>query len=552
MGKITLTIFSLLLSGSLAFGQSQRMVLAEELTSATCPPCASQNPAFNALLQANTDIVTSIKYQMNWPTPNGDPMYLDNPEDNNARRSYYGVNAIPWVFLDGGFDNQPQFIYQSTLDAAAGIPSPFEIQIQHYVTPDQDSIYLTMLIEVTDDVSGNLVAHDVVIEKEIHFSSPPGTTNEKDFYNVMKKMLPSSNGTVLASSYEVGDYVILQDAWLLANIYDMDELAAVGFVQDNTSKDVFQSANSSTDAIEAVYSLDAEVLSVSNVPSASCAGEIVPFVKIRNNGSEALTQLTINYSVNGGEEHTYGWSGNLDFLEMDEFELSDLSFSVEETNNLVIEGVEPNGSTDDYPTNNTLVYEIDEAATVSGNSILFFILDDNPEEITWEVLNSNGEVVQEGGPYTTSGPKSEPLAVSANGCYEFIIYDESGSSSTYYALVYGNNQKAFESTGFGAYERNEFAYDIVGVGEPQKITDLQLYPNPATDKLNIKLFMPVQSEITIRVSDILGKTVYEDMPGKTSAGSRQYVINTSDFQSGLYLLQVEASNEVIVKKFNIK
>ena len=189
MRKFTLILFSFFLVTSITVGQSQRMVLAEELTSATCPPCASQNPAFNALLAANTDIVTSIKYQMNWPTPNGDPMYLHNPVDNNARRAYYGVDAIPHAFLDGGFDNQPQFIYQSTLNAAAAIPSPLEIQLQHYVSPDQDSIYLTMLMEVTDDISGNLVAQNVVIEKEIHFSSPPGTTNEKDFYNVMKKML---------------------------------------------------------------------------------------------------------------------------------------------------------------------------------------------------------------------------------------------------------------------------------------------------------------------------------------------------------------------------
>lgn len=37
-----------------------------------------------------------------------------------------------------------------------------------------------------------LVAHNVVIEKHIHFNTAPGTNGEKDFYNVMKKMLPGS------------------------------------------------------------------------------------------------------------------------------------------------------------------------------------------------------------------------------------------------------------------------------------------------------------------------------------------------------------------------
>ena len=119
MKKFTLILFSFFLVTSITFGQSQRMVLIEELTSATCPPCASQNPAFNTLLNANTDIVTSVKYQMNWPIAGGDPFYLDNPVDNNARRTYYGVNSIPHVVLDGGFNNQPQYVFQSTLGDAA-------------------------------------------------------------------------------------------------------------------------------------------------------------------------------------------------------------------------------------------------------------------------------------------------------------------------------------------------------------------------------------------------------------------------------------------------
>jgi len=60
------------------------------------------------------------------------------------------------------------------------------------------------------------------IEKHIHFSSPPGTNGEKDFYNVMVKMLPSATGTSLPSSFQVGDYFVLEFAWKLANVYNIN------------------------------------------------------------------------------------------------------------------------------------------------------------------------------------------------------------------------------------------------------------------------------------------------------------------------------------------
>ena len=54
--------FLLFIAGSI-FSQSQRLVLAEEFTQASCQPCGIANPAFNALLQKNSSKIISIKYQ---------------------------------------------------------------------------------------------------------------------------------------------------------------------------------------------------------------------------------------------------------------------------------------------------------------------------------------------------------------------------------------------------------------------------------------------------------------------------------------------------------
>ena len=83
----------------IGFGQSQRFIVFEEFTNACCGPCASQNPGFDALLNANSTKCTSIKYHVNWPGP--DPMNAQNAADAATRVSYYGVTGVPYATMDG-------------------------------------------------------------------------------------------------------------------------------------------------------------------------------------------------------------------------------------------------------------------------------------------------------------------------------------------------------------------------------------------------------------------------------------------------------------------
>ena len=154
--KFIILLFTISMIVSTAFSQSQRMILAEAFTSTTCGPCASQNPAFDALLSTNLDKVVSIKYHMSWPAPGNDPFYLDNPTENTNRRSYYGINSVPQVQLEGGaWAGSPSGVTQSRIDAAAAITSPFEMQMQAVISPTNDTIHITTLIKATNDITNN-------------------------------------------------------------------------------------------------------------------------------------------------------------------------------------------------------------------------------------------------------------------------------------------------------------------------------------------------------------------------------------------------------------
>jgi hypothetical protein len=239
----TLALASVVL---VAGAQSQRLALVEEFTQASCGPCAAANPQFNTLLNANTAKVISMKYQVNWPGV--DPMNAQYPTVS-GRASYYGVTSVPYALLDGvavsgsSYTGYPNNMNQSMINTEYADPSPFDLTVSHTLSSDQDSIFITVHANATQAFTsaGSLRLHTVLIEKHIHFTSAPGSNGETDFYNVVRKMIPTTGGTGLLSGWSVGqDTTFTFGVAIPAYIYDIGELAVVSFLQDNGTKEVQQ------------------------------------------------------------------------------------------------------------------------------------------------------------------------------------------------------------------------------------------------------------------------------------------------------------------------
>lgn len=67
MKKQITFLFLLLAMSIFSYSQTERLVLIEEATNASCGPCAGQNPGFDALLNQNRDKLTAIKYHWYFP-----------------------------------------------------------------------------------------------------------------------------------------------------------------------------------------------------------------------------------------------------------------------------------------------------------------------------------------------------------------------------------------------------------------------------------------------------------------------------------------------------
>ncbi len=240
----TLALASL---AAVAGAQSQRLVLVEEFTQASCGPCAAANPSFNTLLNANAAKAISLKYQVSWPGV--DPM---NAQYTNvsSRVSYYSVSSVPYALMDGvpatgiNYIGYPNNLTQADIDNQYAVPSPFDLDVEHTLSADLDSVFIT--VHATATQAGTYAyprLQTVLIEKHIHFVTAPGSNGERDFYNVVRKMLPTTGGKLLAGNWTVGQDTIFTYAVPVPTyIYDIDQLAVVSFIQDNGTKEVHQAA----------------------------------------------------------------------------------------------------------------------------------------------------------------------------------------------------------------------------------------------------------------------------------------------------------------------
>jgi hypothetical protein len=555
MKRITLVAASLLLNLSL-FSQSQRLVLLEHFTQASCGPCATYNPSIHTLLVNNPDKITSINYHTSWP--GYDPMYNHNTVDNAGRTSFYNVSSVPNSVLDGNYYNgHPNGWNINSVNQRYAVPSPCNLMAFQRLSPTQDTLFVTLVVEATAEITGQIAATAAVIEKHVHFNSAPGNNGEKDFYNVMKKLLPSKSGQSLPTPMAAGDYVIIESYWVLANVYNINELSLVGFVQNTLSKEIYQSCNLTPGNYAGLYANDVEVLSLPNMTDRYCNETLNPVVKFRNNGNNAVTAVELNYKVNDEETFVYSWTGNLDPLQSVEIELPALNYQLQENNQLKVWAASVNGGSDGDTRNDTLVHNFATALQTTRDLLVKVRTDNNPHETTWEIKNRAGAVVASGGPYTQSGTViNTDVQLEADGCYDFFVYDAGGNgicctNGAGFVRLSSGSQTITQGTDFGSMLPAQFNVVSVGVSHLPVLTEFEVYPNPAGEQVFIG-FTPERNQ-TVKISIInqLGQRVYINEVNAPADLIQKIDINSSNWPAGIYMIQLDNGNGISSRKLSV-
>lgn len=102
-----------------------------------------------------------------------------------------------------------------------------------------------------------------------------------------------------------------------------------------------------------------------------------------------------------------------------------------------------------------------------------------------------------------------------------------------------------EKTGF------ELTYEVVTDVKENGITDLNIFPNPASSTLNVLLTTEEAGQLTFRISDMTGRTISTESV-ENYGGEMQHTLNVSNLAKGLYLLSIEGNQGKSVHKFIVE
>ena len=324
------TLSALLITGSIN-AQVQRKVLLEEFTNASCGPCASQNPDFNALLDANEDKAIAIKYQA--PFPGADPMNAHNPDEVSTRLDYYSdLTGVPTAYIDGvagnddyadgaggwdiaggGYAGGPYGYNQAVIDYAHALMTPISIAVDHTISDDLSTITIDITITNTSAEDFTLSQGKLrvaLVEKQISFATPPGSNGETEFFDVMTKMYPDAGGTDVPTIAAGASMDFHFEEAIPNYIYNYGSLEVVAFVQDDTDKDVYQVEISNAKELTGNY-IDAAVASATEQPVGLCDATVTPTIVVSNESSAEITSFDASISVNGGDPVTQSWTGSI-------------------------------------------------------------------------------------------------------------------------------------------------------------------------------------------------------------------------------------------------
>jgi hypothetical protein len=296
---------------------------------------------------------------------------------------------------------------------------------------------------------------------------------------------------------------------------------------------------------------DASASSIGNIGLTNCSSNLNPTFVLSNEGEANLTSCMINYQVNNGNIQFLNWTGNLSQGESETVDLPTIVAS-NGSNTLTVWVTSPNGQTDGVEDNNETTFTFSAVTGTVYNVNITLNFDNYPEETSWELLNSNNQVLFSGDNYDTQQDGSTidiPICLT-QGCYEFVMMDSEGDGLCCqfglgeYEVTNQFGQIVAEGDEFDSQEVTEFCISPTNTNEMIQSAFI-LFPNPANTFVKVQAMSVIKS---IVIRDVTGRMVQTSSPFSLTAE-----INSSAFADGVYSVQVgtetgSSSSKLIVRK----
>ncbi len=232
-------------------GERTRTVLLENFTNTSGSAATRAESDFLKTFDVEDDLGT-VLVKINYHTdfPGEDPLNEANKIDPSARALFYDITETPTAVIDGTITDSEGRPFsqwgQTSFDLRSLILAEFEIDVTVTSTDGTINIEAIPTPQNNSVLNQELIIMAAVLEKEVLLNDlgvPSVPSGETDFEFVLRKLLPNAAGVLLntegASSTIPMDLVSF--SWTPSNVVSPSNLAVVVVVQDQNTKEVYQS-----------------------------------------------------------------------------------------------------------------------------------------------------------------------------------------------------------------------------------------------------------------------------------------------------------------------
>ena len=549
--------------------QTNRNVLIEEMTGRLCGYCPSGQVAVNQIVAKNPERVFSVNIHAQSSLS---PTDYPNLNTDKGAKFYSAFNSggIPTVVVNRSGSTIHPSQAASPVDALLKETAEVNVAGQVVVNPATRVATITVEAYYTADskVENNyltiIMSQDSIFGSQSGASSNPAQVVNGEYCHMHTlrdvitetwgdAIAPTTAGTLITKQYIYNIPEVIGDPNGIE--VDLDNIHFYAFITEKKNgTPTIPILN--VCALEKVEGTDEPIypfiktFEQENV--ITCDKEKKFTANIVNGGTEVITSLKFEVSVNNGATTTQEWTGNIPVygnVNVDVF--AEVPFG-EELVSLKI--VEANGTEYSFEKSVMAVSEewiqVELGDTDAKEEFKLELAQDRfGNQTTWKVIGHNDKVLAEGGPYemlSQSGTKlhEEYFTVKAGECFIFVIEDNVGNGITsdnfgkgYYKLYDSKGNLLVESDGdfgFGEYHII-FVHGAMAVEDVTE-TSLNVYPNPVKDVL------------TVAGEDMKQVTVYNalgQLVKSVNCNDNTVQINVNDLQNGMYFVNVISNNGVM-------
>ena len=608
--KKLFTIVFFLVAVTSSFLAGDRMVFVERFTSWTCGPCASNNPAMESWINSvDADRVVGIAYHMNWPAPGNDGYFLYNPNDNNARRNFYGVNSIPQARMDGLITvNSPYTSggLQSLFDTRTNLLSPVTMILTDSTFGDSILVRARIYCEVLLS-NPSVFVHFSIQERHHSYTSPPGTNGETQFYDIMRRLVNGGNGenvylypgqTVIVEKKFYKDPIwnpaeVMPIAWIQQGVEVMNgakKTANFTMIPTSGFKSVLQGQNQSATydmtipIVAAGYNSPVTLTAQVDPPNAGISvsfpsgGTVSTFpgnftVQVNSTGAVPTGNYRIIVTGTNGNGKTHKTSVSY---------LVGMNYVGVNTNRILL-AYKVNGTT--YTSPSLFAWNIGSSQQLSavspqifGSTRYLFQNWSNAGDTINNITISTGVsnyTCNYRAQFKLITSVSPAVGVTVNGGN--LFYDSAATvnfSPSATTVIYNGKTYYFQrwvGAGNNSYNGTNpngtinamsnvivqtaqfdtivpFGIQNLNTGIPGIFALHQNYPNPFNPVTKIKFDIPKFANVTVKVYDVIGNEIAQVFAGDLAAGYYEADFNASSYASGVYFYKIDAGDFTSVKR----